>query len=301
MILALTGGTGFLGSHILRLAGESGIALRALARRPQPARDGVEWIAGTLDDAPALGRLVAGADAVLHVAGLTNAPDRAGFAAGNIAGTRAMLAAAAYAGVRRFVQISSLSAREPGLSDYGWSKGEADEAVHASGLDWTIVRPPAIYGPGDTAMLDLFRMAAKGFMMLPPRGRLSMIHAEDLARLLLALAGAPQTHGMTLEPDDQVPGGWDHRDFAHAVGEALGRRVRPVPVPAWLLRLAARGDGLVRGAKAKLTPDRARYFCHPDWVVSRDAMPPADLWRPAIDTPAGLRATAESYRAAGWL
>src|SRR6185369_7083699 len=111
--------------------------------------------------------------------GVINAPDKAGFEAGNVAGTAAVIAAAQDAGVRRLVHISSLAAREPGLSDYGASKLLSENVVRASGLDWTIVRPPAVYGPYDREMLELFRMARLRLMPLPPGGRLSVIAAED--------------------------------------------------------------------------------------------------------------------------
>ena len=300
-LLAITGGTGFVGGHVLRIAGARQIGARALTRRPQTGAPGLAWVPGALDDPAALAQLCEGAGAVIHIAGVISAADRAGFAAGNIAGTEAMIAAARDAGIRRFIHVSSLAAREPGLSDYGWSKAEAEAAVRASGLDWTIVRPPAVYGPGDREMLELFRLAAKGFVTLPPGGRLSLIEASDLARLLLDLVDAPGSIGCSYEPDDGRERGWDHREFALVLGEAVGRRVRTLSVPAPLLRLAARGDGLIRGPRAKLTPDRVRYFCHPDWVVTADAMPPPSIWRPEIDTRAGLKATAQSYREAGWL
>ncbi|MET0270746.1 MAG: NAD-dependent epimerase/dehydratase family protein [Sphingomonas sp.] len=299
MKLAITGGTGFVGGHLIRLAAEQGHAVRALARRAQSPRAGVEWVAGALDRPESLAALAGGADAVIHVAGVVNAPDRAAFAAGHIAGTSAMLAAAEAAGVRRFVHVSSLAAREPGLSDYGWSKAGAEAAVSASTRAWTMVRPPAIYGPGDAEMLELFRMAKRGVMPLPPGGRLSLIHVADLARLLLTLAERPADAQRVMEPDDGVRDGWDHRDLARAIGAAVGRRVLPLPVPAGLLRIGARIDGMARGAQAKLTPDRVRYFCHPDWVVH--ARPGEDVWRPLIPTPEGLAATADWYRAEGWL
>jgi len=232
---------------------------------------------------------------------VVNAANREGFAAGNIAGTQAIVDAAKAAGVRRFIHVSSLAAREPGLSAYGWSKAGAEAVVTASGLDWTMVRPPAIYGPGDSDMLELFRMAARGFVLLPPGGRVSLIHATDLARLLLDLVPDAGSVLRTYEVDDGAPGGWDHRELAHAIGAAVGRKVRALSMPAAMLRLGATIDGLARGARAKLTVDRVRYFCHPDWAVKKGAQPRASLWRPEIDTRAGLRATAESYRAAGRL
>lgn len=298
MILAVTGGTGFVGRHAMDQALAAGHRLRALTRRSQPARDGVEWIAGSLADRPALDRLVSGSDGVLHIAGVVNAPDRAGFAAGNVTGTEAVLAAATAAGIRRFVHVSSLSAREPHLSGYGWSKAAAEDRVRASTLDWTIVRPTAIYGPGDTELRDLFRAARSGVALLPPPGRMSAVAVEDLARLLVTLATRPGDHA-TFEVDDGRT--WTHAEFARAIGRAVGRRVLPVHLPAAALRIGARLDRLVRGSGAKLTADRVGYLVHPDWVADPARRPPPELWRPEIATEAGLAATARWYCANGWL
>lgn len=297
----MTGGTGFVGRHLIRIALDRGFEVRALRRRPQPSQERVTWIEGALDQPGSLETLVAGADAVIHVAGVINAPNRAGFYAGNAEGTAAMLTAAREKGARRFIHVSSLAAREPGLSDYGWSKAESEALVAQSQLDWTIVRPPAVYGAGDREMLELFRMASKGVVLLPPGGRLSLIEATDLARLLLDLIPARQTIGCRYEPDDGAPTGWDHRIFARLLGDAVGRRVLPLSTPAALLRFASFIEGVARPNGAKLTADRVRYFCHPDWVISEGAAVPPDIWRPEVETRAGLRATADWYRAAGWL
>lgn len=300
MILALTGATGFVGSHLIDLALARGHQVQALARRPQPEREGVRWVAGALADGAALADLLAGADAVIHVAGVVNAPDRAGFERGNVEGTRAMVAAAEQAGLRRFVHVSSLAAREPALSVYGWSKAQAEQAVEASPLDWTIIRPPAVYGPGDMELRDVFRMAKLGFALTPPGGRMSAIHVDDLARLLLALA-LVDAGRVVLEADDGTPGGWTHADFARAVGTAVGRRVAPIALPRPLLSLAARADRLFRGSRARLTPDRVGYMCHPDWTVDPTRRPPPNLWTPQIDTARGLAETAADYRSKGLL
>lgn len=297
--LAITGGTGFVGTALIQAAVAAGHDVRALTRRSQVPRDGVEWITGTLEDAAALDRLVSGADVVVHVAGVVNAPDRTAFVAGNVEGTRAMLAAAAKSRVARFVHVSSLAAREPGLSDYGWSKAEAERLVEVSSLAWTIVRPPGIYGPGDLEQLDLFRAARWGVVPLPPRGRLSVIAVEDLARLLLAIAieGSPRS---IYEADDGT-GGWTHAAFARAIGAAVGRRVLPLHLPPAFLTIAARADRLLRRGKAKLTADRVAYFCHPDWTIDPLKRPPPDLWQPRIDTHGGLTETARWYRTRGLL
>ncbi len=299
-MLAITGGTGFVGKRLIDRALADGHHVRALTRRPQPARAGVTWIAGALDDPDGLAALVAGVDAVIHVAGVVNAPDRAGFVAGNVDGTRAMVAATEAAGVRRFVHVSSLSAREPALSIYGWSKAEGERIVATSTLDWVVVRPPAIYGPGDLEMLEMFRLARRGVVPLPPPGRFSAIHVDDLARLLLVLVASGDA-GMVLEPDDGRAGAWTHVDFARALGRAVGQPVLPLSLPRGVLAIAARLARRFQGDRAKLTPDRVAYFCHPDWAASADRRPPAQLWQPAIATEQGLAETARWYRANGLL
>lgn len=298
--LALTGATGFVGKATVDHALARGIHVRALTRRDQPARDGVSWIAGDLDHEEALARLASGADAVIHIAGVVNAPTPEGFIHGNVDGTRRMAAAAASMSVRRFVHVSSLSAREPQLSQYGRSKELAEQEVRDSGLDWTMVRPPGVYGPGDMEMRDIFRMAKMGFVVLPPAGRISLIHVADLARLLVTLALTdPGRH--IYECDDGVDGGFRHSEFARLVGQAVGRRVLALSVPRTLLHLAGHADRFFRDANAKLTPDRAAYLSHPDWTAEPSRRPPVELWAPQITTPAGLAQTAAWYRAEGLL
>jgi nucleoside-diphosphate-sugar epimerase len=301
MKVAVTGGTGFVGGHLLDCAASRGVAVRALTRRPQAERAGVTWVEGALDDPRALGTLVEGADAVIHVAGVINAADSRGFERGNVSGTLAMIDAARSAGVRRFVHVSSLAAREPALSLYGASKSASETLVQRSQLDWTIVRPPAVYGPGDRETLELFRMARLGLLLMPPRGRVSLIHAADLAALLLALAGDDRLAGALVEPDDARPNAWTHREFAKALARAVGSRALILNAPGALLRLAARIDTRLRGEKAKLTRDRAAYFSHDDWTVDPARGVPGALWRPTIDTEEGLAETARWYRAHGWL
>jgi nucleoside-diphosphate-sugar epimerase len=301
MRLASTGGTGFVGSHLIDSALAAGHEIKALTRREQPDRDGVDWVIGDLATRDALEWLVDEADAIIHVAGTINAPNAAGFEKGNVAGTLAMLAAATAGGLRRFVHVSSLAAREPKLSHYGGSKARAEELVHSSGLNWAIVRPPAVYGPGDRETLELFRMAKLGLMLMPPKGRVSVIHADDLARLLLVLAAPATPSNILVEPDDGKPGGWTHREFARALAAAVGTRAAVVSSPGILLRLAARADQLLRGEKAKLTADRAAYFSHRNWVVEPKRAAPPQLWRPQIPTEQGLADTAAWYRAQGWL
>ncbi|WP_210358201.1 NAD-dependent epimerase/dehydratase family protein [Sphingomonas beigongshangi] len=294
LTLAITGATGFVGKALLDRALAAGHHVRALTRRTQPPRENITWIEGALDRPAALESLVAGADAVIHVAGVVNAPDRAGFVVGNVEGTRAMLAAAQAAGAHRFVHVSSLSAREPHLSDYGWSKRESEALVEAAPLDWTIVRPTGVYGPGDMEMRDMFRLARYGLALLPPPGKVSLIAVDDLARLLLALAEADGPRAVLEADDGQV---LTHAEMARLIGRAVGRRVLPIHLPAVALRLGARLDRALRGTEAKLTSDRVGYLCHDDWTADPARRPPSDLWNAATPTARGLADTARWYRA----
>jgi nucleoside-diphosphate-sugar epimerase len=299
--IALTGGTGFVGSRFLDIAVDAGHEVKALTRRPQRPRQRVEWVDGSLADSDALRRLVTGCSSVVHVAGVLNTRDPAEFERGNVDGTLAMLAAATAAGITRFVHVSSLAAREPKLSTYGATKARSEELVAGSGLDWVTVRPPAVYGPGDRETLELFRMARLRLMLLPPRGRVSLIHVDDLSRFLLALAEMEEpTHAM-FEPDDGAERGWTHKQVAEAIGRAVGRKNVSLSLPGPMLRLGAVVDQLVRRERAKLSADRAAYFSHRDWVVKPDRRPPEDLWRPQVDTERGLAETAAWYREQGWL
>ncbi|MFM7404149.1 MAG: NAD-dependent epimerase/dehydratase family protein [Erythrobacter sp.] len=312
-LLAITGATGFVGSAVLAEAVAQGHRVQALARRDQPQHEGVAWVRGDLGDTAALAALVAGADAVIHVAGLTNTPDTAQFDVANVAGTANVIAAMDGAGIRRLVFVSSLSARQPELSAYGASKAKAEALVEASALDWTMVRPPAVYGPRDIDMLDLFRAAKWGVVPLPPGGATSIIHADDLAGLLVGLAGPTaslledaasrrSTFKKTYEPDDGREGGWSHKELVAAIGTAMGRRSVVAPhLSRAVLSVAAAADRIARGDRAKLTADRVGYMCHPNWVARFDRKPPPGIWQPKISGEAGLKATAEWYKREGWV
>lgn len=298
--LAVTGGTGFVGQHLLRQAVAAGYDVRALTRGWKPPEEEIVWVDGALDRSESLAKLTSGADAVIHIAGLISG-SREAFEEVNVAGTAAMIDAARKSKVRRFIHISSLAAREPALSNYGWSKAKSERLVAASGLEWTIIRPPAVYGPGDRETLELFKMAKRGLIALPPAGHFSIIHVEDLCRLILTVLDEAETMSEIYEPDDGRENGWHHRHFARTLSRTFGKRATTVALPRFVLRTAARIDRLVRRKRAKLTTDRVNYFCHPDWVVTAERKPPAALWEPQIRTATGLKETGKWYREQGWL
>lgn len=302
--LAVTGGTGFVGQAVLDLCDERCLPVEALTRKARDDKhDRVEWVIGNLDTMPALERLASGTRAMIHIAGLTNTPDPREFHHANVTGTANVIAAMKHRGLKRLVFVSSLAAREPDLSQYGASKADAEQVVKESGLDWTIVRPPGVYGPRDTDYFDMFRAAKLGIMPLPPRGASSIIHVRDLARLLVDLVDAQPAlvSKKIFEPDDGREGGWSHMELAKAIGAALGNTVFPAHLPRSVLEAGARIDRLLRGKGAKLTLDRVGYMTHPNWVSRWDRRVDGVIWQAEIPGHDGLKQTAEWYRKEGWL
>lgn len=303
MIVAVTGGTGFVGRQVIEALGQAGASVRILARRPVPdiEASGVAVVRGGLEDAKALSALADGASAVIHCAGVVAAPRAADFHVANVDGTAAMLRAAHPSA--RFVHVSSLAARERHLSAYAASKRQAEELVAAAGRDAVVVRPPAVYGPGDRATLPIFAQLHRGLLAAPaPRtARFSLIFVADLARLLARLALAPFVAGRPVEPEDGR-GGYGWSDLAAIAGRVSGRRVRTLHVPVgllWPMALAAEGWGRITNRPPPLSRDKLRELGHADWVCA--ALPKGLDWRPVTGFAKGYALTAAWYAEAGWL
>lgn len=303
-LIAITGATGFAGRHAVSELLLHGVRLRALVRDPSRAglAAGVETVNGDLADGAALARLVAGADAVIHVAGALTALDRAGYFRVNEQGTRAIADAAQKAGVRRFVHVSSLAAREPQLSGYAASKRAGEELIASrrGALNAVIIRPPAVYGPGDKGTLPLIRELTRPVAAIPgrPDARFSLIHARDLARLIARALGEG---GQGLhEVSDGRPGGYGWSDLVLAASGMRGGPVRPVFLPrAVPTAVAAVAEGLARltGKPSMVNRGKIAELYHPDWVARPSGFGLTD----PIAFASGLDETVTWYRNAGWL
>ena len=325
MKVFVTGGTGFVGSHVVAALGRRGHEVACLVRSPAKAgrvfgeRAQPGLVAGDLGDAGALARGCDGAEAVVHLAGLTAARTRAELFAVNADGTRTLAEAAraAGAGVRRFVHVSSLAAAGPAragvaastgeeaqpVSDYGRSKLAGEEPVRGLPLAWTILRPPAVYGPRDAELLRVFRAARRGIVPLVGDGaqRLSVVFAADLANAIvrcLEVAPAPGVYYPAHAERTTA------RALAEGIAAAVGVAARIVPIPRsvvrplfWLNERAAR----LAGRATLLSSDKAREILAPAWTCSPASLEAATGWRAATPLAEGLRQTAEWYRAAGWL
>jgi 2-alkyl-3-oxoalkanoate reductase len=305
-LVAVTGASGFVGPHLVAALARRGMRLRLLVRRwsPLPSLEGVaaDMVLGDLGDEAALTRLVAGADAVVHAAGLIKARRPSDFMVVNRDGTALLSALAPQA---RFLLLSSLAAREPQLSPYAASKRAAEEVVGSRSGPWLTVRAPAVYGPGDRETLVYFRSVARGLAPRPKvaDARLSLIHVEDLAEVL-ALAVDRPLEPSTYEIDDGREGGYGYRDMAEAAGRALRRQPLSLTVPRPVMAVLARANALghsLGGSVQILTPGKVNEIFHSDWTVHDRRLAAALDFVPRYDLAAGFAQTILWYRRQGWL
>jgi nucleoside-diphosphate-sugar epimerase len=304
-LIALTGATGFIGGALLSCLAGAGWRVRALYRsrrgRIPRASPGTEWVQGELDDGRALDRLLAGTGALIHCAGAVRGATQADFDRINAdAVARLAEAAASRSPPPRFLLMSSLAARMPQLSHYAASKWRGECALKAAPghLRWTILRPPAVYGPGDRELAPLFRCIARGLAPVPAHaaGRFSLIHVDDLASAVLRWLEADAGYGRTFEIDDARAGGYDWPTVLAIAGPALGRKrpVLQVSIPVPVLRLLAQvnlASARLFGYSPMLTPGKVREITHPDWLCDSHDFAAATGWRPLIGLESGLART----------
>ncbi|MBA4287126.1 MAG: epimerase [Xanthomonadaceae bacterium] len=314
LTVAVTGATGFLGQKVIAALASQGCHLRLLARR-EPL--GLAAIAGTqpdivlgsLDDRAALGRLVQGVDVVLHVAGAIKAIDDAAYLRVNRDGTRALAEqVAAYAPNAHFILVSSLAARHPELSGYAASKRAGEQAVvDVLGLQRvSIVRPPAIYGPGDRETMIFFELASRKLVPLPgkPGARIALIHVDDAVQSLVArVFGAPTARVQAIA--DERPDGYSWREILGAASSAVGNTSpRYFSLPGGLVKAVGGGAGAIArivGKAGMVSAGKIRELLHEDWAVHADELLREKGAEPKHNLPDGFASTAVWYRDAGWL
>ncbi len=309
--VALTGATGFIGRRLVNSLLSLGVEVRALCRQPQNAAlpAGVTVIEGALEDEASLARLTANAGAVVHCAGLIKAATPEDFDRVNRVGT-ALLAQASACSVSppRMILLSSLAARHPQLSEYAASKKRAEEELVRAGgqMHWTVLRPPAVYGPADSETFQLFRALRYGLLPspAPSRARLSLIYVDDLCEAIVALLSARIESGLTFEVSDACVEGYSWHAIAEASARYLGRKVVPVPVPLNLMRALAYANqswSRMTGRVPRISPGKVRELFHEDWVCRDNALTRYTEWQPKVDLDEGIRLTLSWYESHGWL
>lgn len=327
MTVLLTGGSGFLGSHIAEQLSEAGERVRVLVRRTSQTSElakleGVELVDGSLDDLPSLERAVKGVDRVIHAAGVVKARSTAAFHTVNSGGTVNLLQAVRRHApdLRRFVLVSSLTAVGPSpdgrpvppsannpVTHYGRSKlaGERAALALASELPITIIRPPTIYGPRDREVLAFFRAVAMGVM--PYMGSLdrgmSIVYGPDCAAACIAATRAEVKSGSAYFVEDgrtRTLG-----ELAAELERVLEKRAWfRMPIPRLALSTAAIGSeifGLLSRQAVMLTRDKCNELYAPHWVCDASDTRRDLGWEPKVPFDEGARLTAAWYRRHGWL
>jgi nucleoside-diphosphate-sugar epimerase len=314
----VTGAAGFLGSCVVRRAVEDGLRVRGLSRRPGPAAGGVEWCRHDVRDPAGLAEALRGVDGVIHAAGLAHVfrdPDPAAFRSVNEVGTANVAEAAARAGVRHFVHVSSVAVYGPHPpaacaegtpcrpeGPYGTSKYQAElratRAAEAAGMPLTILRLATLYGEGDPGnVARLMRAIDRGRFLWVGAGsnRKSLLHRADAATACLVALRNPrpgvQVYNVSAPPCTM-------RAVVEGLAAALGRRPPRWGVPAPLARGLARLLALLAptGRLRSLPSTVAKWLA--DDVYDSTRFQQAVGFRAEVDLADGLRREVEWHRRA---
>jgi nucleoside-diphosphate-sugar epimerase len=323
-MILVTGGTGFIGSHLVDRLVAEGRPVRCLVRRSSTAANlprAVELAHGDLESAAGLTEALHGVDTVIHLAGVTKARTVADYHRGNAVATANLLRAAHLDhNLARFVHVSSLAAAGPSTADrplteadeprpvshYGRSKLAAEEAVRQSPLHerTVIVRPPVVYGPRDEDVYQVFRTVARGWIAqigTAPR-RFSHVYVGDLVDGLIAATHHAGAGGRIFYLANAQPVSWE--EFGNVAARLMGRKVRTVAIPekaAHVLGLCAECLARFSGKPGILSRDKVLEACCAGWVCDPGRARRELGFCASTDLEEGLRRTLDWYKEAGWL
>lgn len=319
--VAITGATGFVGSHVAEALVRGGVQPRVLVRDPRrllpELRDRCEVVVGEVEDRGAVHRLAEGCRTAIHLAGRLRAARPADFDRTNRGGTELLVASlAARAPGARLVHVSSLAAAGPSadpagsdpaapaapISAYGRSKLGGETAVKGHAGPWTILRPPAVFGPRDVDVLQFFRLAARGVVPVPAGERwVTVAHVSDVVRAILAAAAGRGERTVYHVGD---PESREMRAMVRELAAAGGVRAWVVGLPVPLVGVAGRVGDLMQRLGfhgVALTSDKARELVARHWSA-RTGTSLLALGLPGfVPFAVGARATWAWYRDRGIL
>ena len=252
--ILVTGGTGFVGTHLVNAFLRRGHAVAILERREGAARNRynrpVEGVAGDVLDAASIARAARGRDAVVHLVGIIAEKGDQTFdrmhreAAGNVVeGMRT-------AGVRRLLHMSAMGSFDDSPSEYGRTKAVGEKLVRASGLEWTVFRPSVVFGPGDGFVSLLAGIVRRNPFFIPVIGpgttRFQPVSVYDVARIFADALEKPETAGRAFEVGG--PQTLSLNEIYREIAAAVGKARKPlVHVPIWWGRfLAGRFEAAAR-------------------------------------------------------
>ncbi len=324
----VTGSTGFIGARLLRLLDAEGDRVRVLLRPESGSGNtegGIEAVRASYDDPEALAAAVSGVDRIVHLAGVTKAVDSAGFEAGNVRPVQNLLMAlkASNPSLKRLLLVSSLAAAGPAseglrgvsesdepkpVSAYGRSKLQAERLVleRSAPIPFTIVRPPAVYGPGDRDVLQVFQMLGKGMLLSAgnaAKQRFSMIYVDDLVRGIMAAARSREAAGRTYYLTSHQSWSWEEVIEAARPAIGFGNLMRiTLPAPfVHLLGTVAGAVGSVTGKPTLINRDKARELVQNYWVCDPGRAESELGFTAGTTLSEGIGMTIDWYRSRGWM
>jgi NADH dehydrogenase len=244
-MILVTGGTGFVGRHLIRGMRAQGVAVRALVRHPDRAGDlrelGAELVVGDISDRQSLEKACAGIERVVHLVGIIQEGPGVTFQEVHVEGTRNLLEAAKKAGVRHFFYQSALGTRPAARSEYHKTKWQAEELVRASGIAYTILRPSLIYGPGDQFTLRLAGII-RSSPVLPVigsgRSKIQPIFVDDVVACIIKAVTSDSFFNEIYEVGG--PEQLTYEEVTRAIAAAMGIDRPVVRMPLLFMRPAAR-------------------------------------------------------------
>ncbi len=304
--VAVTGATGFIGKALCSQLVAKGFVVSALVRDESRAASlaemGVVLIRGSLADPASLDTLAQTCNTVIHCAGAVRGDSQEAFDQTNVAGLGHLITEIlAQPEPPALLMLSSIAAREPQLSWYARSKHRAEQLLHGAPpeLDWTILRPTAVYGPGDKEMLPVFQWMSRGIALVPgdSNARVSLIHVDDVVSAIIACLNntAVTTHTYTLA--DAQPGGYNWPELAAAAASVWKRKVRLLSLPSFLLNTIARVNlalSKIFGYAPMLTPQKLNELRHRDWGADTKEFSEISGWSAKISLVQGLEQIRDS-------
>ncbi|MEP5761856.1 MAG: NAD-dependent epimerase/dehydratase family protein [Litoreibacter sp.] len=281
--LAVTGATGFIGRSLLAKCATHNITVSALTRTPQPAMAGVRWVVGDLFDADALAELVDGATSLIHLAGATKARRRSDFHKINTQATESLAEICEAKGVSQFIFLSSLAASRPDASPYAKSKADAEAALSGvtGAMQISMIRAPAVLGPGDSATHPLFSGLSRGMLVIPNIARdmrFSIIDVEDLNALILSLTTQTTSAKTLIEPYGHESLEWSQ--IADAASRVMDQPVRRIYLPSLITQLVAKAVdafAIVSGKTQTFSSDKLGELKAGDWIATDPIATPISL------------------------